>query len=198
MSKTEKFLGLGVLIAIVIAVGAFLSAGSREVVSVGAVAPTDISSTNFTQLTASDGLAVGNLSQFQVGPSGSLVQGGGVSATTTNGSATLTYSLFDTENVIKITQNVGGSMTATLPATSLVTKLVNIGDTFKILINNATTTASQPITLAAGANMQIKVASSSSSGGLASCVLNSLDSTWLTFILATSTTFTTVTCQPIK
>lgn len=78
MSKTEKVLGFGVLIAIVIAVGAFLQVGG---ISVGTISPNDLTSTNFTQLTASDGLAVGTSQQFQVSSVGA-VTAGAISATT--------------------------------------------------------------------------------------------------------------------
>ncbi len=71
MSKVEKILGLGILIAIVIAVGAYL----RGDVSLG-VSPNDSSSTNYTQLTASDGLAVGTSQQFQVSSTGVVTSGG--------------------------------------------------------------------------------------------------------------------------
>ena len=197
MTKTEKILGLGVLIAMLIAVGAFLHQ-PKSVVSTGAVARTDISSTNFTRLTALEGLAVGSLGQFQVGSTGSLVEGGGVSATTTNGSATLTYSLFDTENVVSITQNVGSSMTATLPSASAITKLVNVGDSFTIKVVNGTTTASQPITFVAGSDMRLVVASSSASGGGPTKVLSSGEIATIEFTLATSTSFVTALYTPYK
>lgn len=197
MTKTEKILGLGVLIAMLIAVGAFLHQ-PKSVVSTGAVAPTDISSTNFTRLTALEGLAIGSLGQFQVGSTGSLVEGGGVSATTTNGSATLTYSLFDTENVVSITQNVGASMTATLPAASAITKLVNVGDSFQIKVVNGTTTANQPITFVAGSNMRLVVASSSASGGVPTKVLSAGEIATIEFTLATSTSFVTALYTPFK
>lgn len=196
MSKTEKFLGLGVLIAIVIAAVALFGVGSKA--SLGAVAPTDLNSTNFTQLTASDGLAVGSASQFQVGSTGSLVQSGGVSATTTNGSTVIPYSLFDTENVILITQNVGASMTATLPSASAITKLVNVGDSFDVVVINGTTTAFMPLTLAKGANMQLLVASSSATGVAGTKILNAGDMGKLTFTLATSTSFVTAFYTPFK
>ena len=74
MSKGEKYLGVGILIAIVIAgFGIYLPSSSGPL---GVISPNDTASTNFTQLTASDGLAVGTSQQFQVSSTGVVTSGG--------------------------------------------------------------------------------------------------------------------------
>ena len=192
MTKTEKVLGLGVLIAIVLAVGALFVGHAQA--PVGAVAPTDISATNLTEGTFRDGLAVGSLSQFQVGSTGALTQGGGVSATTTNGSTLLTDSLWDTENVVSITQNVGASMTATLPSGSAITRIRNAGDSFTVVLVNGTTTAGEPITFARGANMQLFSASSTAN----KLVLNAGEVGTLQIMAPTSTASVIAIFTPVK
>lgn len=111
MSKTEKVLGVGVLIAIVIAVGAFLqSAGG---VSVGLVSPNDLTSTNFTQLTASDGLAVGTSQQFQVSSAGALSTSAGSLSVTGTGTSTVAVTTTST------TKGVCFNLIATSSATAI-------------------------------------------------------------------------------
>ncbi len=58
MTKTEKILGLGVLVAIVIATGAFLHKPAQQL-STGAASATDSASTNFTQLTTTGDVTFG-------------------------------------------------------------------------------------------------------------------------------------------
>lgn len=79
MSKTEKFLGLGVLIAIVIAVSAYAHVGGMKA---GAVLPSDSSATNYTEVTASNGIAVGTAQQFQVDSTGNIAMANSSGTTT--------------------------------------------------------------------------------------------------------------------
>lgn len=72
MTKIEKILAAGVLVAIVIALGTLLG-GHKS--SVGAISPTDGSASNFTELTASAGLAVGSSQQFQISSAGVMTLG---------------------------------------------------------------------------------------------------------------------------
>lgn len=150
MSKTEKFLGLGVLIAIVIAVSALIGAGSNGM-KAGVVAPTDGSATNYTEITASAGYAGGALSQFQVDAVGGVTFGGSVNSTSTsNSTETLVAADFDTETYIKETPNVS-SLTLTTPATSTLTAYLPIAGQCKSLtIENGTTTVGITLTLAPG------------------------------------------------
>jgi len=114
MSKTEKVLGVGVLIAIVIAVGALLqSAGG---VNAGAVSPNDSASTNFTQLTASNGLAVGTSQQFQVDANGNIATAGSgtttVGVTTTSTTKGVCFNLIATSSATAINMTFAASTTA--------------------------------------------------------------------------------------
>lgn len=61
----------GIVIAIVIASLAFLGHEGK----LGAIAPTDITASNFTEVTASNGLAVGTSQQFQVSSTGVVLLG---------------------------------------------------------------------------------------------------------------------------
>jgi hypothetical protein len=86
-----------------------------------------------------------------------FTQGGGVTATSTDDTtATLLASEFDTENYIEFTPNVN-SITLALPATSTLSSFIpNTGDSRQIIIENATTTASIDVTLAAGTGMDLQ------------------------------------------
>lgn len=129
--------------------------------------------------------------------SGTLTQGGGVSATTTNGSTVLDSTLVDTENVVSISRiagNAGGTTNVTLPSASSLTRLVNTGDTFTLFVTNATTTANVPLTFVAGGNMQLISASSTAN----KLVLGSLRSAKIDFVLATSTSFVTAYFTPFE
>jgi len=117
MSKTEKVLGFGVLIAIVIAVGAFLqSAGG---VSVGVVSPNDLTSTNFTQITASDGLAVGTSQQFQVSSAGVVSSSGALGTTAGSLSVTGTGTSTVAVTTTSTTKGVCFNLIATSSATAI-------------------------------------------------------------------------------
>jgi len=92
---------------------------------------------------------------------GAFTQDGGVTATTTTGTAvTLVASDFDTENVIKVNSGTPG-LTVTFPASSTLTALVpNVGDTREVWLYGASTSASANITIAAGAGTTLKKAAS--------------------------------------
>lgn len=93
---------------------------------------------------------------------GTLTQGGGINATTTNGNTVLTASDFDTENVISMTPIVA-SMTATLPASSTLSSfLPTAGQSRTVFLRNASTTAGITITVAGGSGTLLRVASTTS------------------------------------
>jgi hypothetical protein len=73
MNKQNFALGLA-LVAVVIAIGAYVSIGNLG--SLGAISPNDLNATNYTELTASEGLAVGTSQQFQVSSTGVVTSGG--------------------------------------------------------------------------------------------------------------------------
>ncbi len=179
MNKTEKILGMGVLIAIVIALAAFSHSSNSAKAPLGAVAPTDITATNYTELTASNGLAVGTSQQFQVDSSGiittsgaltstgvsifsTLTQGGGqLSTSTSNSTETLTAANVATADVINETPNVA-SLTLSLPASSTLSSvLTNVGDYRDFFIVNSTTTAGITLTIAGNTGVMLQKATSS-------------------------------------
>lgn len=79
---------------------------------------------------------------------GTLTQGGGRTASSTsNLIATSTASDFDVENYISFTPN-GGSVTLKLPASSTLASMIpKAGDSRRVILENATTTAEIDITL---------------------------------------------------
>ena len=88
---------------------------------------------------------------------GTLTQGGGKTATSTsNSTATLLATDFDTESYIEMTPN-SAALTLTLPATSTLSALIpNDGDFRTVWLKNATTTSGITITLAAGTGMDLQ------------------------------------------
>ena len=86
----------------------------------------------------------------------------GALSTTTPASMTMKASDISTGNIV-MTPTVG-SITVTLPATStLSTFIPTTGNSFQLVFLNATTTASQNITVAGGTGMNVTVASSTTS-----------------------------------
>lgn len=73
MTKNQKILAAGIVIAIVIA--SLLVLGGHKNGNVGAIAPSDLAASNFTEVTASNGLAVGTSQQFQISSAGAVTLG---------------------------------------------------------------------------------------------------------------------------
>ena len=86
-----------------------------------------------------------------------FTQGGGVTASSTSDStATLLATDFDTESYIAYTVN-GANCTLTLPATSTLSAMIpNTGDFRTIFVQSATTTDATTLTFVAGAGMDIQ------------------------------------------
>ena len=91
-----------------------------------------------------------------------FTQGGGIYATSTNGSAsTLLSTDIATNNIVDMTWNFAAG-TLTLPATSTMSNIApNPGDSRTIWIRNASPTAATSTTIAAGTGMTLKLAASS-------------------------------------
>ncbi len=108
-----------------------------------------------------EGFFAGDNRQFEVSRKGTLTQGGGVRATSTSGSAVpLLATDFDTENLIDVTLNIVDA-TLSFPATSTLRSfLPNAGDTRKLFIRNASTTAAMDLTITGGTGVLLKNASS--------------------------------------
>ncbi len=93
---------------------------------------------------------------------GKFVEGGGVTATSTSGTTVpLLFTDFDTENVIDVTLNVQDA-TLSFPASSTLTGLSTVGQSRRIMIRNATTTAAMDLNLTGGTGVLLKMASSTS------------------------------------
>jgi len=103
-----------------------------------------------------------------------FTQGGGITASTTyTAGDILTYSHFDTEDIVEM--DVSQAFALVLPATSTLSLMIpNAGDTREILLVNATTTAA--ITITAGTGMDFQTSSSTSD-----CVIGTLDMATLKF-----------------
>lgn len=88
---------------------------------------------------------------------GALTQGGGITATSTSGTAVpLLASDFDTENVIDVTLNVQDA-TLTFPATTTLTGFIPYaGMTRTLFVRNATTTATIELTVTGGTGVLLK------------------------------------------
>lgn len=182
MTKTEKYLGIGVLIAIVIAIGGYsypgavpsviqqLGAGTRypNGLSTDSTAPSsgEIRGTTLTitgaqtltgATTLSSTLTVAGLTTLNAGSVGSY------SLATTTSATTYTLTAADIGNYDTIRQTLsGGTATFTLPASSTITALVpSAGDRAETcwlpLTNN--------LVFAAGTGIDIMVATSTNNGG---------------------------------
>lgn len=102
---------------------------------------------------------------------GTFTEGGGVRATSTDDtSATLLATDFDVENIINFTPNVTG-ITLTSPASSTLTSFIGTaGQSRRVLLCNATTTAGEYFTFAAGTGNNLHQATSSMSVLYGTCV----------------------------
>lgn len=164
MTKAEKILGIGVLIAIVIAVGAYVHKSEivREIVNAGAVATTDITASNFTEVTASNGMLIS--------AGGLTVTAGGIS------SAGVTETMARSAFAYTVSTATGTICSLASPAatSTLVSATVNIttasSTVEQIVIAKgstafATTTALTSAQQVPASGMYAFAASSSPSGG---------------------------------
>lgn len=100
----------------------------------------------------------GTVSFSGVATLGTLVQGGGIRATSTSSAVIpLLASDFDTENVIDVTLNVQDA-TLSFPASSTITSLSTAGQMRTIFVRNASTTAAMDLTITGGTGVLLKKA----------------------------------------
>lgn len=95
------------------------------------------------------------LQEFQA----SMIVGGRVATSTTSATGTLTAGNIENATVIDYMLNLQDT-TLTLPASSTISYMKNIGDTKTFYVRNATSTAAMDITFAAGTGMNYKKATS--------------------------------------
>jgi len=133
--------------------------------------------TNYDSLTLGEDLIVGGTTSITgattftgaigagVVVTDTFTQGGGVRATSTIGTVVpLLASDFDTENMIDVTLNVQDA-TLSFPASSTLTSFIpNTGDSRKLFVRNASTTAAMDITVSGGTGVLLKVASTTGDG----------------------------------
>lgn len=93
--------------------------------------------------------------EFQQG----FLSGGRIASSTTGSTGTLVASQLENITTLDYTLNVA-DVTLTLPASSTISYMRNVGDTKTIYVRNATTTATMDITFAAGTGLNLKKATS--------------------------------------
>lgn len=154
---SNKNLTIGLLVAIVIAIGGYMFPQIKSGMVSGTVSPTDVQATNFTEVTASNGMLItaGGLT------TNTLTTSGTINSTSTSGTAnTLTQFDLNGFSEVAVTINVS-TLTWTLPASSTLTTFIPLsGNKTIITFANATTTAAANLTLAGGTGTFLSTASS--------------------------------------
>lgn len=170
---SNKNLTIGLVVAILIAAGAYFFPQVKEVaVDLGrASGLSHFQTESFLQ-----GLAGGQQDQFQVSNSGVLTQGGRVLSTTTNGTVTLSASEFlNYGNIVNNPFSPATTIKMPTKATLLAadpTFLKNAGDRTTRYYFNSTSSAIQLTTFAGNTGMIMQVASSTSAHNSASTIGN--------------------------
>lgn len=164
---SNKFLTVGLLVTLVIAIGGLFSPQIRA--GLGAVSPSDISATNFTEVTASNGMYIGagglTVNSGDTNLLGTLTQGGGVNSKSPAISTSTVYLLqADLKyGILSVTAGTSSAMTLQLPATSTLTSFVSTaGQSTRLEFVNASTTG-PAITVTAGTGETIYLSGSSTS-----------------------------------
>lgn len=163
MNKYHNWIntGLIVLVAILVLVGGNQSGRYGGTTNYDALSVTDGYSVDGTTVIDGSGNVVAPITTTTLTASGAtavetFTQGGGIFATSSQGSVTYPASAFDVENVIEHTTTA--AVTATLPASTTLSSFVpNSGDVREVIIKNIGTTR---LTLVGATGTLLKVASS--------------------------------------
>lgn len=165
---------LGILIAIVIAIGVFFSLHGAATTqplgsSVNGGNVTDYTAVNVSagywvagkfKIVDSSGNWVGNIAS-STGSAivGTFTQGGGITASSTSASVTLAGTEFVTSNVLDYTVNVGTPTLTLNASTTPPCSVMSAGQVRMLYIHNATTTAASTLTIAGGTGVILDIAS---------------------------------------